>query len=135
MRQLVTNGNLRKAIQHKVIQRPAANTLLAETIAHLKAQIKALEEEIRRLIRQDPSLSELLTLLVSIPSKFPCFCSGRSSCGSPLKSQQQGAFDVAVTPFYGPLDCANPPEYPTKPPFLSTSQTLPRSPPPNDARE
>lgn len=68
VRQLVTNRNLRKTLQHKVIQTPAANTLLAETIAHLKAQIKAIEEEIRRLIRQHPTLSELLTLLVSIPS-------------------------------------------------------------------
>ena len=68
VRQLVTNRNLRQTLQHKVIQTPAAKLLLAETIAHLKAQIKALEEEIRRLIRQNPTLSELLTLLVSIPS-------------------------------------------------------------------
>lgn len=68
VRQLVTNRNLRKTLQHKVIQTPAANTLLAETIAHLKAQINAIEEEIRRLIRQHPTLSEFLTLLLSIPS-------------------------------------------------------------------
>lgn len=68
VRQLGTHRNLRRVLQHKVIQTPAANTLLQETIAHLKAQIKALEEEIRRLIRQNPTLTELLTLLVSIPS-------------------------------------------------------------------
>ena len=68
VRQLSTNRNLRKVLQRKVIQTPAANTLLEETIAHLRAQIKTIEDEIRRLIRQDPTLTELLTLLVSIPS-------------------------------------------------------------------
>ena len=68
VRQLGTNRNLRKTLTHKVIQTPMANTLLEQTITHLKAQIKASEQEIRRLIGQDPSLSELLTLLVSIPS-------------------------------------------------------------------
>ena len=68
VRQLGINRNMRKMLTHKVIQTPVANTLLEQTIAHLKDQIKAIEQEIRRLIGQDPSLSELLTLLVSIPS-------------------------------------------------------------------
>lgn len=67
-RQLGTNRNIRKTLTRKVIQTPVANTLLDETIAHLKAQVKAIETEIRRLIGQDPTLTELLTLLVSIPS-------------------------------------------------------------------
>lgn len=68
VRQRTMSRNMRKMLTHKTVQTPLANSLLEETIVHLKTQIKTLEAEIRRLIREDPPLSELLTLLPSIPS-------------------------------------------------------------------
>lgn len=66
--QLSQSRNMRHVLARKVVQTPTANTVLDETIIYLKEQIKAIEKEIKRLIRSDSTLSELLTLLVSIPS-------------------------------------------------------------------
>ena len=66
--QVGATRNMRHVLQRKVVQTPAANTALDETLAYLKAQISAIEEEIKGLIRSDPTLSDLFTLLVSIPS-------------------------------------------------------------------
>ena len=66
--QLSANGNLQKSLQRKVVETPTANASLAAMIAQLRQQIQAIEAEIKRLIRSDSTLSELLTLLVSIPS-------------------------------------------------------------------
>ena len=66
--QLTANRNLQKSLRRKVVATPTAKASLDALIAQLKAQIKTIEEEIKRLIRSDPTLSDLLTLLVSIPS-------------------------------------------------------------------
>ena len=66
--QLSANRNLHQSLCKKVVQTPAATVALDAMIAQLKQQIKAIEEEIKRLIRSDPTLSDLLTLLLSIPS-------------------------------------------------------------------
>lgn len=65
---LSANNNLQKSLQRKVVETPAATEALTTMIAQLKEQIQAVEEEIKRLIRSDPTLSEMLTLLLSIPS-------------------------------------------------------------------
>lgn len=66
--QLSANRNVRLALKKKVVQTPRANEAFEAMIAALKEQIQAIEAEIRRLIRQNPTLSEMLTLLMSIPS-------------------------------------------------------------------
>lgn len=66
--QLSANRNLRHVLKKQVVQTPQALKAVEEMITHLKHQIKAVEQEIRRLIRNDPTLSEMRTLLVSIPS-------------------------------------------------------------------
>lgn len=66
--QLGANRNLRHVPGKKVVQTPKALQAVEETITYLKQQIKTIEEEIRRLIRSDSTLSEMFTLLVSIPS-------------------------------------------------------------------
>ena len=60
-------GNARRALGRKVVQTPAANAALDATVAHLRAQVRALEDELRRLIGQHPSLARTVSLLVGVP--------------------------------------------------------------------
>lgn len=59
--------NARSTLSRKVIQTPAANRALEVTLAHLKGEIAALEEELKRLIRTHPTLLQGATLLMSAP--------------------------------------------------------------------
>lgn len=59
--------NTRQALGRKVVQTPAANTTLEASIGHLKAQIEALEAEIRRLIEAHPSMAQMVGLITSAP--------------------------------------------------------------------
>lgn len=59
--------NTRRALARKVIETPAATSLLEESIVHLKAQIKRIEAEIRRLIEQHPSSAQMLSIIISAP--------------------------------------------------------------------
>lgn len=53
--------------QRKVVKTPLAETSLRATIAHLKEQIKTLDQEIKRLISKHPTWGPMLLLLTSIP--------------------------------------------------------------------
>ncbi len=59
--------NTRQALARKVVQTPAANAALEATVAHLKAQVHALEEELRRLIGAHPTLVSGVSLLMAVP--------------------------------------------------------------------
>lgn len=60
-------SNTRKALARKVVQTPAANQTLETTMGHLKAQIEALEAEIRRLIGAHPTMAQMVSLITSAP--------------------------------------------------------------------
>lgn len=60
-------NNAYLALQRKAVHTPRAEALYRESIAYLTAQLQALDAEIRRLFDEDPSLKELLLLLISIP--------------------------------------------------------------------
>lgn len=60
-------SNTRKALARKVVQTPAANTSLEATMEHLKAQIEALQAEIRRLIGEYPTMAQMVGLITSAP--------------------------------------------------------------------
>lgn len=59
--------NTRHALRRKVVQTPAANATLDAMIGHLKAQIQALESEIRRLIGEHPTMAQMVGLITSVP--------------------------------------------------------------------
>lgn len=67
VQQKTATQNTHSTLARKVIQTPAANRALEATRDHLKAQIKALEEELKRLIRSHPMLLQGATLLMSAP--------------------------------------------------------------------
>lgn len=67
VQQKTATQNARSTLSRKVIQTPAANRALEATLAHLKAEIAALEEELKRLIRSQPTLLQGATLLMSAP--------------------------------------------------------------------
>lgn len=59
--------NARTTLSHKVIQTPPANRALDSTTSHLLKQIKALEKELKRLIRSQPTLMQGVSILMSAP--------------------------------------------------------------------
>ena len=65
--QSTATKNARSTLSRKVIQTPAANQALDTTVAHLKAQIDALTEELKRLIRSNPTLMQHVSILMSAP--------------------------------------------------------------------
>ena len=60
-------SNSRKALARKVVQTPAANTTLDTTVGYLKEQIKALETEIRRLIKAYPTMAQMVSIITTAP--------------------------------------------------------------------
>ena len=67
VKQNVASSNLLKTLRRKWIQTPAANDTLERTIAVLKTEIKNLERQIRQLIKDNPTLSHGVSLLLSVP--------------------------------------------------------------------
>lgn len=67
VQQKTATQNARSSLARKVIQTPAANHALEATLAHLKAQIDALEKEMKRLIRSHPTLMQGVSILMSAP--------------------------------------------------------------------
>jgi transposase len=60
-------GNARSTLARKVVQTPAANRALETTLEHLQHQIRALEAELKELIRSHPTLIQGVNLLLSAP--------------------------------------------------------------------
>lgn len=67
VQQKTATQNTRTTLARKAIQTPAANRALEATLAHLKTEIAALEEELKRLIRSHPTLLQGVSLLMSAP--------------------------------------------------------------------
>jgi transposase len=65
--QLTAHRNALKTLQRKVVVTPLAEQLHQDNITQLKNHIKSIEEEIRRLIDQDPTYRQMASLLMSIP--------------------------------------------------------------------
>jgi transposase len=64
---MTAKKNLLTALKRKVIQTPKANQLIEESIQEIKAKIKQANDEIKRLIRQHPTINQIVSLIVSIP--------------------------------------------------------------------
>lgn len=67
VKQQTALSNSRQALQRKYIQTPAANASLDVMIQQAKEQIKQLEQEIKRLIKQHPTMANIVNLIVSAP--------------------------------------------------------------------
>lgn len=65
--QLTANQSTLQALKHKPVQTPVANQAFQQAIDRLKGAIKAIDQEIRRLIDQDPTYSQMIHLLTGIP--------------------------------------------------------------------
>jgi transposase len=65
--QLTAHRNALKALQRKVVITPLAEQLHHDSITQFKNHIKSIEEEIRRLIDQDPTYRQMVSLLMTIP--------------------------------------------------------------------
>lgn len=67
VRQKIGLKNALNALTRKVVKTPLAEQAHQQMIAQYMRQIKSIDEEIERLIHQDPDLHQKLLLLTSIP--------------------------------------------------------------------
>ena len=65
--QKVAHHNALQALRRKVVRTPVGEQAYERLIEQLKHQVKAIDEEIRRLIESDPTFKEMLLLLLSVP--------------------------------------------------------------------
>lgn len=67
VRQKTAHQNALTALKRKVVTTPLAETLHEQNIQRIKKDIMLIEDEIRRLIDQDPDFRQMISLLMSIP--------------------------------------------------------------------
>lgn len=65
--QKVANQTTLKALERKYIQTPLANSRYTLTIEQLQENIKAIDKELKNLIKGDSSFRQMVTALTSIP--------------------------------------------------------------------
>lgn len=65
--QLTANQNSLHALKRKPVQNPLANQVFQQAIHRLKESIKAIDQEIKRLIDQNPRYGQMVHLLTGIP--------------------------------------------------------------------
>lgn len=65
--QSTAQKNALHALKRKKIRTPLAEQAHEEAITYLAKQIKKIDQEIERLINQDPDLRHIVTLLITIP--------------------------------------------------------------------
>lgn len=59
--------NARHSLRHKAVQTPPANEALDRVAEHLAAQIETIEQAIRELIDQHPTMAQMVAFLTSAP--------------------------------------------------------------------
>lgn len=59
--------NARHSLRHKAVQTPAASEALEKTTEHLATQIEAIEQAIRDLIDQHPTMAQMVAIVTSAP--------------------------------------------------------------------
>jgi len=67
VKQKTASSNALQALRRKVIQTPDAIAALEASLAHMKQQIKAIMEAMRRLIDEDPPVAQMVALVQSAP--------------------------------------------------------------------
>ena len=65
--QRTAHQNAWRALQRKVVRTPLAEQVHAQVLAQLKAHIQVIDDELQRLIEQDPTWRQWLALLLTIP--------------------------------------------------------------------
>ncbi len=65
--QCTAHQNALKALKRKVVRTPLAEQVHLEALQQFKKHLHTLEDEIRRLIDQDPTFGQMVGLLVTIP--------------------------------------------------------------------
>lgn len=65
--QKTAHQNALQAIKRKVVRTPLAEQVHAQSITQLQKHIHDIDQELRRLINTDPTLKQMLLLLLSVP--------------------------------------------------------------------
>lgn len=65
--QLIANRNTLQALKRKPVQTPLANQAFQQAIDRLRGSIRTIDQEIKRLIGQDPKYGQMIHLLTGIP--------------------------------------------------------------------
>jgi transposase len=94
--------NALKALKRKAIRTPLAESIHETAIAQLKANIIKIEEEIQRLIDQDPDFRNMIWLLMSIPGVGLMLAAHMfvviQSAPQPLSAKKLAAF-IGICPY------------------------------------
>jgi transposase len=69
--QLTGHKNALHALHRKIVAAPVAEKAHQELIAQVQNQIKLIDQEIRRLLKSDPTFYQMLLLLLSVPGIGP----------------------------------------------------------------
>jgi len=59
--------NARHSLRHKAVQTPPANEVFDRVVEHLATQIETLEQAIRELIDQHPTMAQMVAIVTSAP--------------------------------------------------------------------
>jgi transposase len=65
--QSIAHQNALKSLQRKAIRTLLAEQIHVEALKQIKKHLRTIEDEIQRLIDQDPTLGQMLSLLISVP--------------------------------------------------------------------
>jgi transposase len=69
--QLTGHKNALQALNRKMVAAPVAQKAHQEMITQVQNQIKLIDQEIRRLLKSDPTFYQMLLLLLSVPGVGP----------------------------------------------------------------
>jgi transposase len=101
VKQRTAHKNSLHALTRKVVRTSVAETAHQHLIAALTAQIKAIEQEMQRLFKQEPPVAALLALLLTIPGVGVLLAAQflvLTQCGAALRSSNQLAAHTGIAP-------------------------------------
>lgn len=102
-RQKSAHHNALTALKRKVVATPLAETLHQQSIQRIKKDIQLIDEEIQRLIDQDPGFGQMISLLMTIPGVGLLLAANillimEASPGDPTNYQQLAAY-IGICPY------------------------------------
>jgi len=101
VKQRTAHKNSLHALQRKTVRTPVAEATHQQLVATLTTQIKALEQEMRRLFKQEPPFDALLTLLLTIPGVGLLLAAQflvLTQCGAALRPATHLAAHTGIAP-------------------------------------
>lgn len=103
IRQKTTHQNALTTLKRKVVATPLAEALHQQSIHRIRKDIQLIDDEIQRLIDQDPRFGQMISLLMTIPGVGMLLASNillimEASPGDPTNYKQLAAY-IGICPY------------------------------------